>query len=580
MKEILEKHYWIFLSVIITFALVTRLFQVGRIQSYIFDEVYHAVTAKLILHQDSRAFEWWNPPPEKDTAVDWLHPPLAKYTQALGMATFGETPFGWRISAVIFGTFVIGMTALLAQELFESKSLSLLAALFAASDGLLLVQSRIAMNDIHVTFFILLTFWLYLKYRRKRTINFTAKPSLSSDPTKFRLFPRQRSKSEFIWLFLTSLSAGLAMASKWSGIFSLVVIWAFEALTLLGNLRLQLVYYLDQRLIKNRFKNKSATALNTVLLRIHTPDMWQVAVRTILGQLGKLLVYLCFLPGLIYIFSYMQMFLQGKSLVCEEDFVQQGSCYCVQTSSWWVTSLKTIIPSRTADWEKLEARGGCKQLISHFNELHHQIWWYQTNLKATHPYQSRPLQWFLDLRPVWMYVDYSPNSVSNIYAQGNPLLFWSGDLAIGFMLFSLISQLWSKKLKNLGAISFKDQNSTQLTKENGYQLAPPISRIWFLLIGYGMVWLPWEFSPRIMFFYHYTPAVPLLSILLAFSLVKLAHQPSEIEILGRKISLFQLIVGGISLSILITFMVFYPNWIGLKVPDWLGRIYFFLPSWK
>src|SRR6185369_7985242 len=101
-----------------------------------------------------------------------------------------------------------------------------------------------------------------------------------------------------------------------------------------------------------------------------------------------------------------------------------------QTSSSWVNFMKVFSGGNATGWEHLEARGGCKRLISHFSELHHQIWWYQTNLKATHGYQSRPLQWFLDLRPVWMYVKYDGNTIANIYSQGNPALFWLGDVAV------------------------------------------------------------------------------------------------------------------------------------------------------
>src|SRR5258708_3911057 len=151
----LKKNYWFLLSLIVIFAFISRVYRLNLPKEYIFDEVYHAVTAKLIRRNDPRAYEWWNPPLEPDTAVDWLHPPLAKYTQALGMDLFGENSFGWRISSAVFGTLVIIATAFLADELFKSKKIALLSAFLAACDGLLLTQSRIAMNDIHVTFFIL-----------------------------------------------------------------------------------------------------------------------------------------------------------------------------------------------------------------------------------------------------------------------------------------------------------------------------------------------------------------------------------------------------------------------------------------
>ncbi len=483
----LKSNYWFWLSVIVVFAFITRIYRIGVPKEYIFDEVYHAVTAKLIRRNDPRAYEWWNPPVEPDTAVDWLHPPFAKYTQALSMDIFGENSFGWRFSSAIFGTFVIIATAFLADELFKSKKIALLAAFLAACDGLLLTQSRIAMNDIHVTFFILLTLLFYVKLRH----------ALSEKNPAARWF-----------LFLTGVCAGLAMGSKWSGIFGLVVIWAFEL-------------FLSSR--------KTFLSIRHWLPRV---------------------LLLAALPSCIYVLSYTHMFLQGKTLICEGNEVEQGKCYCSQDSSFGVDVLKKIWPSRSAEWEAMEARGGCKQLISHFAELHHQIWWYQTNLKATHSFQSRPWQWFLDLRPVWFYAHYDGDTEANIYAQGNPVLFWFGDVAVVASIIYCIACIAKRK-----------------------KTFP----LFFLLFAYFMVWLPWQLSPRIMFFYHYTPAVPLLAIILSYWLVTLNKAYQEKRGLDWGLILLLISV----LLIFICFVIFYPNWTGIEVPTkFADAVYFAVPSWK
>lgn len=533
MKLLIEKYYWIFLGLILAFAFATRVYQVGKIQSYIFDEVYHAVTAKLISQNDPRAYEWWNEPPEPNTAVDWLHPPLAKYTQAAGMLVFGETPFGWRISSVIFGTLVILATALLAEELFTDKRISLLAAGIAAMDGLLLVQSRIAMNDIHVTFFILLTLFAYAKYRK--------------------------SGSKLFLLFLTGLFAGLATASKWSGIFGLGTVIFFEGISLLQTLYQYIFTYRNKKFLKNHIRGTTfSSSIKSILEVAGTQEVLTSNLKTVVTQIGKILIFLVFLPAFIYVFGYLHMFLQGKSLVCEEDFAQQGSCYCEQTNSWWVEDLKKIMPSRSAEWEAIEARGGCKRLISHFSELHKEIWWYQTNLKATHQYQSRPWQWFLDVRPVWMYVSYEGDTIANIYAQGNPILFWVGDIAIIVSILMLLKQV------------VKKETATSSTWSQT-----------FLLISYFAVWAFWQFSPRIMFFYHYTPAVPLLAINLSYWLVKGQNATEEIKI-GKYSFRVGRVVLFLFLSLLVaTFFVFYPNWTGIAVPaQFAQNIYYLLPTWR
>ena len=76
---ILKKYYGPLLLAILAFAFFTRMFQLHIPEEYYFDEVYHAVTAKLVARNDPRAYEWWHPAPEPNTAIEWLHPPLAKY---------------------------------------------------------------------------------------------------------------------------------------------------------------------------------------------------------------------------------------------------------------------------------------------------------------------------------------------------------------------------------------------------------------------------------------------------------------------------------------------------------------------
>jgi dolichyl-phosphate-mannose-protein mannosyltransferase len=427
---------------IILFAFVTRIYRLHVPEKYIFDEVYHVVTAKLIAKNDQRAFEWWHGPTEPNTAIDWLHPPLAKYTQAFFIKFLGENSYAWRLSSVVFGTGVIWATYELAQKLFKNKNLSLLAAWLATMDGLLLTQSRIAMNDIHVTFFILLTLIFYLQFRQQQT-------------TKN--------------LVLTGVSAGLALSSKWSGLFILVSISLLEFFFLLTQL-----------------KNKKTK--------------WGQLFR----KIGLKFLILGLLPFLVYLLSYWQMFLQGK------------------------------------DW-------------SHLSHLHQQIWHYQTNLKATHPYQSRPWQWFLNLRPVWFEVNYDyPDQIANIYAFGNPVLLWAGAI---FSLMTVLFLVWVK---------FFEKKFTDMTP------------LFILTFTYFMLWMPWQLSPRIMFFYHYAPAVPLLSIICGYWLNKIWQLKNTTSIRANKI-LVSVIIGLIFLA----FVVWYPHWTNMPVPkDFADQIYFVLPSWR
>ncbi len=450
-----KRLYSALFTLIIIGAFGLRFWRVAEPPTYMFDEVYHASTAKLIAHNDPRAFEWWSPAPEPTTAVDWLHPPLAKYTQALGMRVFGETSFGWRISSVIFGTGVIALSMVLAYILFASYPLSLLAGLLTTMDGLLLTMSRIAMNDIHVTFFILLSLVCYLRYR----------PELCQTNIRKK---QKTHKDTRAWLLWTAVACGLAVASKWSGMLLVGFILSVEA------------FFTLKTSIKNPTLTKTLRTTSSLLLRS---------------------LLLTATVAVIYLASYTQMFLQGKD-------------------------------------------------SEHFVELFKQTWGYQTHLTATHPYQSKPLEWFLNTRPVWFTVAYEPTTRADIYALGNPLLFWSADIAL---LFFLGWNLFKK----------------------GTLLTPPII---VLLLAYASVWLPWVLSPRIMFFYHYTPAVPLLCIFLAWILHHLWNSSNTVPLTTNVI---RASIVALVLAIMITAVIWYPHWTFVPMPLWVkDSIYFTLPSWS
>lgn len=490
--QLITRHYRLLLIAILAFAFFTRIYRLHLPERYVFDEVYHAVTAKLISRNDVRAYEWWNPAPEPDTAVDWLHPPLAKYTQALGIKIFGENTFGWRISSVVFGVFVVLATYLLADELFRKKSLSLLAALLASLDGLLLVQSRVAMNDIHVTFFILVALLLYVRY-------FKQKLKLLNDSWDATQF-----KKTVLYLLGTGLATGLAMGSKWSGMYVLMVIIVSELV---------------------HFGWKAVQTLNDKKSSYPLLSHFKFS----LGSILPLFV----LPWILYIASYAHMFAQGKSLLCFTKEYIQGECY-----------LETFKLGEQPVWSGY---------VSHFVALHKQIWWYQTHLDATHPYQSRPLQWFLDLKPVWYHVEsQSSGYIANIYALGNPILFWAGGFAAIFSVIWLLSHLTNIK-------DFVKNKEAQVT-------------LLFLVFSYFAVWSLWQLSPRIMFFYHYTPAVPLMSIILSFWLSKLFAAKNRLYVYGAGALVF-LIFG--------VFVIWYPNWTGIMVPlNFAEDFYFAIKSWR
>jgi predicted membrane-bound dolichyl-phosphate-mannose-protein mannosyltransferase len=185
----------LFIAVIL-FASGTRFYNLNNPPKHYFDEVYHAFTAQEMLHGVTYAWEWWNPNP-KDYAYEWTHPPLAKELMALSMKFLGETAFAWRFPGALLGTLSVIMIFFIAKEIFKDDLLALLSSAIFALDGLPLTLSRIGMNDSYVLFFSLACVYSYLKNKN----------------------------------LLASIFLGLSLASKWSGLWLVPIIFVIHFAT-------------------------------------------------------------------------------------------------------------------------------------------------------------------------------------------------------------------------------------------------------------------------------------------------------------------------------------------------------------
>jgi dolichyl-phosphate-mannose-protein mannosyltransferase len=419
------------LGAILGFALVTRFMRLGNPATYYFDEVYHAVTAKAYALNDPRGYEWWHEAPEPNTAYEWLHPPIAKLFMAVGWKYLGQTPWAWRVPGALMGVIVVGLTYWVGLVTTRRKRIGLLAAGLVALDGLLLAQSRIGMNDIYLVAFMLLAIGSYVSFRHKE-VDFRRLASW--------------------WLLASGIFTGLAMSTKWSGVFILLMVATWEI------------------------------------------GLWMVVGKVWWKRVPRLFVIFGVIPILVYLVSFGQFWLQGHTL-------------------------------------------------SQFRELHQQIWWYQTHLEATHAYQSKAWEWPLLIRPVWFWVEYKDETIANIYNLAHPLLAWFGLMAIIWSGLSLVGK--GKSGKQLGPLAV-------------------------FLTAYVWAWMPWLFSPRIMFFYHYAPAIPFLALTLAYWLVTIEQSKWYGKVLLWSV------VG----LMVITFFWLLPMWIGWPLPkDWWPWL-FWLPSWK
>lgn len=157
-------------------SLALRFWRLGQFNTLVFDEVYYAKFANNYL----TGKHFFN-----------AHPPLSQYIIAIGMWIGSHLPIGqdtvnsltgslrstwsYRWLNALTGSFIPLVVGALAYELNRRKSLALIAALFAATDGLFLVESRYALNNVYLVILGLLGQLFFLKalgkkHKRRRNL--------------------------------------------------------------------------------------------------------------------------------------------------------------------------------------------------------------------------------------------------------------------------------------------------------------------------------------------------------------------------------------------------------------------------
>jgi dolichyl-phosphate-mannose-protein mannosyltransferase len=187
-------------------SIALRFWGLGRFNTLVFDEVYYAKFANNYL-----------------TGTNFFnaHPPLSQYIIAIGIWIGSHLPFGqdavngltgsmrstwsYRWLNALTGSFIPLVVAAVAYQLNRRKSYALIAALFAAADGLFLVESRYALNNVYLVIFGLLGQLFFLVALAQ---------------------PRQQRWRE---LALSGVFFGASACIKWNGLWFLLgayTIWA------------------------------------------------------------------------------------------------------------------------------------------------------------------------------------------------------------------------------------------------------------------------------------------------------------------------------------------------------------------
>jgi dolichyl-phosphate-mannose--protein O-mannosyl transferase len=349
-------------------------------KSLVFDETYYAHDSWTLLHHGVEL----NGPGNGPGFV--VHPPLGKWMMAVGELLFDHgkqvvfgtgakatiypaSLFSFRFSGAVVGTLAILMVARIARRMFRSTALGTIAGALLSLDGLEFVQSRTAMLDIYLMFWVLAAFGCLVIDRDDGRRRLLARISGPLDPDSWGPSLGFRP-----WRWAAGICIGAACATKWDGAF---YIPAFIALAVAWDVG----------------------ARRTAGSRA---GLWSGAWLSGLPTLASFVV----IPAAVYLASWSGWFLSNGHYAYDHDlYVRPGQSWLAHDwavfHGWWA-------------YQKA-------------------IWHYADNLTWTqnpHPYLSRPWGWLLMARPVAYYYQAPRTCGASACSQeviglGNPALWWA-----------------------------------------------------------------------------------------------------------------------------------------------------------
>jgi dolichyl-phosphate-mannose-protein mannosyltransferase len=342
----------------------------------IFDEVYYACDAhNLIRYGVERASASGAPfcTATKDAAFV-VHPPLGKWLIGLGEKAFGFDTFGWRFAAALFGTLTVLLVVRIGRRMTGSTLLGGLAGLLLSLDGLHFVQSRVAMLDVFLVFWIVAMFGALVVDRddlRARLARNTPEELLGGGILGHRP-----------WRLVAGACAGAAMATKWSALFPVAAM-----------VLLMLCWEASARRTAGVRRPRRTTAR-----------------RTSVG----LVLAMAVVPLVVYLLSWTGWFATGSGY-----------------DRHWAVGRGHVAVPYLPDFLFAWSPDALRSLWHYHWEMFH----FHDTLVAKHPYQSHALSWPFLGRPVSYY--YPPGISSGRYgcevtscsrevlAIGTPAIWWA-----------------------------------------------------------------------------------------------------------------------------------------------------------
>ncbi|TAP44429.1 phospholipid carrier-dependent glycosyltransferase [Arthrobacter sp. S39] len=385
---------WFWLVPLLTAVIggILRFVRLESPHSLVFDETYYVKDAYSFLvsgyerswpDKANDSFNAGNPNILLDTPEYVVHPPVGKWMIAGGMWLFGaDNPFGWRFAAALTGTVSILLLALIAQKLFHSLPLSAAAGLLLAVDGHHLVMSRTSLLDIFLMFWILAAFGALLMDRDDGRRRLAARLGRHGRPSAEQLLAGPWLGIRW-WRIAAGVCLGLAVGTKWSGLFFLA---GFGLLSVL----------------------------------------WDLSARRVAGIRGwitggiikdGLPAFLSMVPvaAVVYAATWIGWF-------------RSNDAYFRR----WAQS------NPSAEW------GWLPDVVRSLAHYHLEAYKFHQGLGSEHPYEASAWSWLVMGRPTSFFYE-SPqqgtqgcavsNCASAILSVGNPLIWWGATISLAVLLF-------------------------------------------------------------------------------------------------------------------------------------------------
>jgi dolichyl-phosphate-mannose--protein O-mannosyl transferase len=491
--------YWGGPILVTLLAAVLRFWNLGHPQALVFDETYYVKDAWTLLHHGYEStwpdgsdadFAAGDTDGYRDQASYVVHPPLGKWMIALGMAAFGaDSAFWWRASTAVAGTIAVFLLTLAGRRLFGSTMLAVIAGLLFAVDGNAIVMSRVALLDNWLMLFALLGFWFVLLDRewsaRRLERRVDAARAAGKDPHYGPVLWARP------WVFAAGAAFGAAAAVKWSGA------WFLAAFG---------VYLVIVDALARRRAGLPLWASGAVLKQ--APATFLLLVPVAIG---------------VYLASWTGWFVTSGGY--DRQWAEQAG----NAASGWLS------------WVPLPL-----QSLWHF---HQSAYTYHVGVHTPHPWQANPLTWLFMIRPTNMYYADSEGCgggcTESIIGLGNPLIWWAGAIAAGYLVYRLIRRReWA-----VGAI----------------------------LVGLAAGYLPWlAYLDRTVFQFYSIAFEPFLLLALTFVIGLVLGKRGDPR-WRRERGILTVAIFLIAVVLVSAF--FLPIWTAQPIPPLLRQLHFWLPSW-